>query len=136
MQSQIRSTDRSTSWKQQRIRTYRVEIMKKYSIAVACLVFIFIGAPLGLSVRRGSLGISAAIAMGIFLMYWVTLVQGEKWAERGLIEPWFGMWVANIIMVTVGAWLVLYIVMDLRATPPLRTRLWLWLKSLWKQEDS
>ncbi len=134
MQSQIRSTDRSTNWKQQRIRTYRVEIMKKYSIAVACLVFIFIGAPLGLSVRRGSLGVSAAIAMGIFLFYWVTLVQGEKWAERGIIEPWFGMWIANLIMISVGAWLVLYIVMDLRATPPLRTRLWLWLKSWWTSE--
>lgn len=129
MQSQLRSTDRGTSWKEQRIRTYRVEIMKKYSIAVACVVFIFIGAPLGLSVRRGGLGISAAFAMGIFLFYWVSLVQGEKMSTRGTIEPWFGMWIANLIMIALGLWLVVYIVMDLRATPALRTRLWKWIRS-------
>jgi lipopolysaccharide export system permease protein len=39
------------------------------------------------------------------------------------------MWVANVIMLVVGTWLVLYVVMDLRATPPLRHRLWAWLKA-------
>lgn len=135
LQSELRSTSRSIEWKDQRIRTYRVEIMKKYSIAVACVVFIFIGAPLGLSIRRGSLGISAAFAMGIFLFYWITLVQGEKLADRAIIAPWFGMWIANMIMVAVGTWLVVYIVMDLRATPPLRTRLWTWLRSFWLADD-
>lgn len=136
LQSTLRSARRSVEWKDQRVRTYRVEIMKKYSIAVACVVFIFIGAPLGLSIRRGSLGVSAAFAMGIFLFYWITLVQGEKLADRAVIAPWFGMWVANMIMVTVGTWLVVYIVMDLRATPPLRTRLWTWLRSLWSDSPS
>ena len=86
LQSELRSTGRSIEWKDERIRTYRVEIMKKYSIAVACVVFIFIGAPLGLSIRRGSLGVSAAFAMGIFLFYWITLVQGEKLADRAIIR--------------------------------------------------
>ena len=136
LQSSLRSTRRSVEWKGERVRTYRVEIMKKYSIAVACVVFIFIGAPLGLSIRRGSLGVSAAFAMGIFLFYWITLVQGEKLADRAVIPPWLGMWIANIIMVTVGCWLVAYIVLDLRATPALRTRLWMWLRSLWSDAPS
>ncbi len=135
LQSELRSTGRSIEWKDERIRTYRVEIMKKYSIAVACVVFIFIGAPLGLSIRRGSLGVSAGFAMGIFLFYWITLVQGEKLADRAIIAPWFGMWIANMIMMVVGTWLVVYIVMDLRATPPLRTRLWTWLRSLWSADN-
>ena len=136
LQSELRSARRSVEWKGERVRTYRVEIMKKYSIAVACVVFIFIGAPLGLSIRRGSLGVSAAFAMGIFLFYWITLVQGEKLADRAVIPPWLGMWIANIIMVTVGCWLVAYIVLDLRATPALRTRLWMWLRSLWSDASS
>lgn len=136
LQSSLRSTRRSVEWKDERIRSYRVEIMKKYSIAVACLVFIFIGAPIGLSIRRGGLGISAAFAMGIFLFYWITLVQGEKLADRAVIPPWLGMWIANIIMLTVGCWLVAYIVLDLRATPALRTRLWAWLRSLWPGSSS
>ena len=129
-QSTARSMVRTMTWKDQRIRRYRVEIYKKFSIALACLIFMFIGAPLGLSIRRGGLATIGAVALGIFMFYWVTLVQGEKLADRGMLEPWLGMWIANAIMITVGIWLVTYIIMDLRATPPLRTRLWQWLRSL------
>jgi len=129
-QSIARSASRTLEWKTKRIQRYRVEIYKKFSIAVACLIFMFIGAPLGLSIRRGGLATIGAVALGIFMFYWVTLVQGEKLADRGLLEPWVGMWIANAIMVVVGLWLVTYVILDLRATPPLRTRLWMWIKSI------
>jgi lipopolysaccharide export system permease protein len=129
-QSTARSMVRTMTWKDQRIRRYQVEIYKKFSIALACLIFMFIGAPLGLSIRRGGLATIGAVALGIFMFYWVTLVQGEKLADRGLLEPWVGMWIANTVMITVGIWLVTYVIMDLRATPPLRARLWHWLRSL------
>lgn len=102
--------------------SYRVEIHKKFSIAVACLIFMLIGAPLGLSIRRGGLGTVAALALGIFMFYWVTLVQGEKLADRDFLTPWVGMWIANIIMLLLGLWLVVYVALDLRATPRLRSR--------------
>lgn len=101
---------------------YRVEIHKKFSIAVACLIFMLIGAPLGLSIRRGGLGTVAALALGIFMFYWVTLVQGEKLADRDFLTPWVGMWIANIMMLLLGLWLVIYVALDLRATPRLRSR--------------
>lgn len=129
-QSVARSSARTLSWKQKRIQRYRVEIYKKFSIALACLIFMFIGAPLGLSIRRGGLATIGAVALGIFMFYWVTLVQGEKLADRGLLEPWVGMWIANAIMIVIGIWLVVYVILDLRATPPLRARLWNWLRSL------
>ncbi|PEN14375.1 permease [Longibacter salinarum] len=129
-QSVARSAARTLGWKTKRIQRYRVEIYKKFSIAIACLIFMFIGAPLGLSIRRGGLATIGGIALGIFMFYWVTLVQGEKLADRGLLEPWVGMWIANAIMIVVGLWLVMYVILDLRATPPLRSRLWMWLKSL------
>lgn len=106
---------------------YRVEIHKKFSIAVACLVFMLIGVPLGLSIRRGGLGTIAALALGIFMFYWITLVQGEKLADRDYLTPWVGMWIANIIMLLLGLWLIIYVALDLRATPRLSTRLRRWV---------
>ena len=119
----VEDTHRTIQWEAQRADRYRVEIHKKFSIALACIIFALIGAPLGLSVRRGGLGTVGALATGIFLFYWVTLVQGEKLADRGLLVPWVGMWAANIVMIALGLWLMVYITLDLRATPPLRARL-------------
>ncbi len=116
-------TQRGAGWELQRADRFLVEIHKKYSIAVACLIFMLIGAPLGLTTRRGGLGSAGIPAAGIFLFYWVTLVQGEKLADRGFLDPWIGMWIANLAMVAAGLWLMIYVTLDLRATPPLRARL-------------
>jgi lipopolysaccharide export system permease protein len=129
IQSAIQNARRDTKWKSQRIRSYQVELYKKFSIALACLVFMVVGAPLGLALRRGGLATIGAIALGIFMFYWITLVQGEKLSERGFFPPWFGMWIANLIMSGAGLWLIVYVVLDLGATPPLRRRLWDWLTS-------
>ena len=129
LQSTLQNAQRDTEWMAQRIRSYQVEIYKKFSMALACIVFMFIGAPLGLTLRRGGLATIGAVALGIFLFYWITLVQGEKLSERGFFPPWLGMWIANVIMSGAGVWLVIYVVLDLGATPPLRRRLWTWLTS-------
>lgn len=119
----VDETRRTIQWEAQRADRFRVEIHKKYSIALACLIFVLIGAPLGLSIRRGGLGTAGVLATGIFLFYWVTLVQGEKLADRGFITPWIGMWTANIVMAALGLFLMVYVTKDLKATPPLRRRL-------------
>jgi len=121
--TEIDNTRRTVEWQSELVNRNRVEIHKKQSIALACLIFILVGAPLGLSIRRGGLGTAGALAIGIFLFYWVTLVQGEKLADRNMLTPWIGMWAANIATILVGAWLVLYATLDLRATPRLRDRL-------------
>ncbi|MGB3542081.1 LptF/LptG family permease, partial [Rubrivirga sp.] len=71
----------------QRADRYRVEIYKKNSIALACLVFVLVGVPLGLAVPRAGVGLVATLAVFVFLFYWITLVQGEKLADRGLLPP-------------------------------------------------
>ncbi len=85
---------------------YRVEIHKKYSIALACFIFMLIGAPLGLRIKRGGLATAAMLALGIFMFYWITLVNGEKFADRGYIAPWLGMWASNIVAGLGGLWLI------------------------------
>ena len=86
-------------------REYEVEIEKKYSIPVACIVFVFVGVPLGIIARKGTFGISASVSLGFFLFYWACLLQGEQLANRGFIAPWFGMWVANIVIGVIGVYL-------------------------------
>lgn len=88
-----------------RIHEYSVEIYKKYSIPFACIVFILIGAPLGIMARRGTFGVAASLSLGFFLLYWACLIGGEKLADRGYIDPWFGMWSANIIIGLMGLYL-------------------------------
>ncbi len=87
------------------IHEYSVEIHKKYSIPVACIVFVLIGAPLGIMARRGTFGTAASLSLGFFLLYWACLIGGEKLADRGYIDPWFGMWMANIVLGILGIYL-------------------------------
>lgn len=88
-------------------REYLVEIHKKYAIPVACIVFVLIGAPLGIMARKGTFGMAASLSLGFFLLYWACLIGGEKLADRGYLEPWVGMWAANIILGVLGVYLTL-----------------------------
>lgn len=77
---------------------YIVEIQKKYAIPVACLIFILIGAPLGIVIRKGNFGISAILSLGFYIVYWIFLIGGEKLADRNIVSPYVGMWMANILI--------------------------------------
>ncbi len=84
----------------------RVEIHKKLSIPVACVVFVLIGAPLGIYVKRGGAATGAALSIGFFLIYWVFLISGEKLADRAVIAPWVAMWSPNIVLGLAGLALI------------------------------
>jgi lipopolysaccharide export system permease protein len=86
----------------ERIDSYMVEVHKKYSIPFACIVFVLIGAPLGIMTRRGGMGVAAGISVIFFLIYWAFLIGGEKFADRGLISPFWGMWSANFVLGILG----------------------------------
>lgn len=88
---------------------YLVEIYKKFSIPAACLVFVFVGAPLGILVRRGNFGVSASIALGFFVIYWSCLVAGEKLADRAVLSPAVAMWMANGVIGLVGIYLTILV---------------------------
>lgn len=91
---------------QKQIDSYDVEIYKKYSIPFACLVFALIGAPLGYRVKRGGFGIAAGFSLLFFLLYWASLIGGEKLADRDLLSPFLGMWLVNIILGLFGLYLM------------------------------
>ena len=91
---------------QKQINSYEVEIYKKYSIPFACLIFALIGAPLGYRVRRGGFGIAAGFSLLFFLIYWASLIGGEKLADRDLVSPFMGMWLVNIVLGLFGLYLM------------------------------
>jgi len=85
---------------------FLVEIHKKFSIPVACIVFVLVGAPLGVMARAGGVGTGVAYSLSFFVLYWVCLIGGESLADRGIVEPAIAMWGPNTILGLLGVWLV------------------------------
>ena len=87
------------------INKYRVELHKKFSIPVASIVFILVGAPLGIMARKGGFAVSMAFSLGFFIIYWAFLIAGEELADRGLLSPFLSMWLPNFILGATGLFL-------------------------------
>jgi len=94
--------EKSSSHNRRRISAYTVEIHKKFSIPVACFVFIILGAPLGILSHKGGMGVAGAISLIFFTFYWALLTNGEDLADRGIVSPALSMWIANIILAIAG----------------------------------
>jgi len=84
-----------------------VEVHKKYSIPFACIVFVFIGAPLGMMAHRGNMAVSGGISLIFFIIYWIFLIGGEELADRDLLSPFLSMWLANFIVGGFGIYLLI-----------------------------
>jgi lipopolysaccharide export system permease protein len=89
-----------------RMDRYDLEIQKKFSLAVACIVLAFVGAPIALRFPRGGVGLVIGVSFSIFSIYYVGLTSGETLANKGMITPFWAMWTGNIVFTLVG--LVLY----------------------------
>jgi lipopolysaccharide export system permease protein len=94
---------------ERQINQYWVEIHKKYAIPVACIIFVLVGAPLGIMAKRGGFGIAATLSLGFFVLYWAFLIGGEKLADRAILSPFWGMWGANILIGAMGIYLTVKI---------------------------
>ena len=83
-------------------RRYAIEFQRKFSMAFACFIFFFIGAPLGSVIRKGGMGVSIVVAVLFFVVYYVINIVGEKSAREGLLTPVEGMWIASAVLLPVG----------------------------------
>ena len=84
-----------------RIASLAVEIQKKFSLPVACLVFVLIGAPIGMRVRRAGPAV-AFLSVAFFLFYWLCLIGGEELAGRLWMPAWLAMWLPNLVLGALG----------------------------------
>jgi lipopolysaccharide export system permease protein len=81
---------------------YDVEIHKKFALAVACVVFVLLGAPIALRFPRGGVGMVLGVSLFVFALYYSFLIAGQELASRGTLPPWLAMWAANILFGAVG----------------------------------
>lgn len=98
--------------RQRRANMFLVEVHKKFSIAVACIVFVLVGAPLGALVRARGAAVSVTLSLAFFFAYWMFLIGGEELADRGFIPPWTAMWAPNVVFGLVGAMLLRAVTLD------------------------
>ena len=87
---------------QRTMDTYDVEIQKKFSLAITCIVFVLLGAPIALRFPRGGVGLTIGVSLGVFALYYVGLIAGESLANRGFLSPFWAMWAANVLFTIVG----------------------------------
>ncbi|MFW6245143.1 MAG: LptF/LptG family permease, partial [Fibrobacterota bacterium] len=80
------------------IAQYLVEVHKKYAIPAACLIFVLIGAPLGIMAKRGGIAVGASYSVFFFIAYWGFLITGENMADKLKISPAVGMWTGNVVI--------------------------------------
>ena len=84
------------------LRLIDIEILKKFALSIACLIFFFIGAPLGAIIRKGGLGVSAIISVLFFVAYWVIDISGTKLAKDGAVGPFFGVFFSSYVLLPTG----------------------------------
>jgi len=92
-------------WEIKVLKRYEVEWNKKLTMSFACLVFFFIGAPLGAIIRKGGLGTPAVISIFFFVIYYVISLSGQKLVEENIIGTFAGMWAASYILLPIGVFL-------------------------------
>ena len=87
------------------LNRFGIEWHKKYTFAFACLVFLFIGAPLGAIIRKGGLGMPLVISVILFIFYWIITTTGEKFSRESVTSVWQGVWFATFIFLPAGVFL-------------------------------
>ena len=99
---------------------YGVEIHKKFSIPFACVLFVLLGAPLGVMSKKGGFAVSTSLSFGFFLIYYILLIGGEEMADRNILSPSVGMWTPNLIILCIAFYLLIH---TIREKAPIRIKI-------------
>ena len=105
LQSMLTSQARERYYHNFTLRLIDIEILKKFALSIACLIFFFIGAPLGALIRKGGLGTPAIISVLFFVAYWVIDISGTKLAKDGAVGPFHGVFFSSYILFPTGLFL-------------------------------
>ncbi|MDR1759110.1 MAG: LptF/LptG family permease [Fibrobacter sp.] len=114
-QARLRSVERLAGRleaEEKREAQYWVEVHKKFSTAFACIVFVLIGAPLGIMARKGGIGTGIIYSIAFFVIYWVSLIGGENLADRLAVPPALAMWFSNMVIGAFGLVLTISMIQD------------------------
>ena len=92
-----------------KINRFQVEWHRKFTLSIACIIMLIIGAPIGAIIRKGGFGLPVIFSIILFLIYHVISITGEKMVKKGLIEPVLGMWSSTYIMLIIGIVLIIMV---------------------------
>ena len=84
------------------MRRHDIEMQKKFTLSFACLIFFFIGAPLGAIIKKGGLGTPLVISVLLFIVYYIIDNTGYKMARDGKIAVWEGIWLSSAVLLPLG----------------------------------
>jgi len=90
---------------QKKLRQHDVELQRKFTLSFACLIFFFIGAPLGAIIRKGGLGMPVVISVILFIIYYIIDNVGYKMARDGVWQVWQGVWLSSFILFPLGVFI-------------------------------
>lgn len=85
------------------LRRHQIEMHRKFTLSLACLVFFFIGAPLGAIIKKGGIGMPLVISVFLFIVYYIFDNMGYKMARDGKMEVIAGIWLSTFVMLPLGA---------------------------------
>lgn len=88
------------------INKNKIELLKKYAQAFACISMFLIGAPLGSLIKRGGIGIPVIISIFFYIIYYVLNLLGLKWAREAIISPELAAWLSNLVLLPIGLFLL------------------------------
>lgn len=94
------------------IRKHYLELHKKFTLSFACLVFFFIGAPLGSIIRKGGFGVPVVLSVLLFIFYYIIDSFGQKFALEGVTNVFLGVWISSLILLVIGIFLTYKAVSD------------------------
>jgi lipopolysaccharide export system permease protein len=104
-----RKVRENTSRKQNDVNTRRKEMQKyknewhrKFTLSFACLIFFFIGAPLGAIIRKGGLGMPVVVSVLFFIVYYIISMTTERFSKELVMSPFWGMWTSSLIILPIG----------------------------------
>lgn len=94
------------------LRRHQIELQKKFTLSLACLIFFFIGAPLGAIIRKGGLGTPIVVSVLLFIVYYMIDNTGYKMARDGHWPVWQGIWLSSVVLLPLGIFLTYKAVND------------------------
>ena len=102
LQNILESYGRDRYFHNYTLRLIDIQILKKFAIALACLIFFFIGAPLGAIIRKGGLGLPVVISVIIFVLYYIIDSGATRVAKSGEMNMVLGVWMSTLVLAPIG----------------------------------
>lgn len=115
---------------ERRIHRFDIERHRKFTLSFACLVFFFIGAPLGAIIRKGGMGMPVVISIILFIIYYIIDNTGYKMAREGVWYVWQGIWLSSAVLFPLGITLTYMAATDKQMELPTMKSLWQSTKEL------